>query len=356
MKIAQMGGGQAAGVIQTDNPTIADNYVKVKVLSSPLCTEFKHQHRDRRGGFGHEAGGQVVEVGPNVRQVSVGDFAVVMPQNSCGVCDLCKSGEHIYCRSLRNALEACNSKTGRETCAQYVIQQDWLLMKYPESMPHDHAAMACCGFGPAFNAMESMDVNAGDTVMVMGLGPVGLGAVVVALYRGATVIGVDMNEYRRNLAMEIGAAHTFDPTDEDVEDKVKAVTPGGLGVEKSVQCVPIEGVGKFMVRTTRHRGRLAFIGQGGTLDIAPLVGKGLRLYGCWHWNHVLQTERMLATIAGSADRIEKMITHRFPIDRIAEAIALQESGECGKVVIHPWEGVTNENRCNHRQAIVCVGR
>jgi L-iditol 2-dehydrogenase len=92
-----------------------------------------------------------------------------------------------------------------------------------------------------------------------------------------------------------------------------------------------------MVRVTRHRGRLAFIGQGGSLDIAPLVGKGLRLYGCWHWNHLQQSERMLATIAGSAERINKMITHTFPLSGIAEAFALQNAGECGKIVLHPWE-------------------
>jgi L-iditol 2-dehydrogenase len=229
MRIAEMGGGKPAGVGEAPDPVVADNYAKVKVLSSPLCTEFKHEERERRGCFGHEGGGEVVEIGPNVRHVAVGDRVVIMPQNSCGVCDLCKSGEHIYCRSPRKALEICNSKTGRETAAQYVIQQDWLLMKYPESIPDDHAAMACCGFGPAFNAMESMEVNAGDTVLVAGLGPVGLGAVTVALYRGATVIGVDMNLYRRKLAEDIGAAHTFDPTEDDVDEKVKSRHAGRVG-------------------------------------------------------------------------------------------------------------------------------
>ncbi len=336
MQIAVMGGGEA-GVEEVADPKIADNYAKIKVLSVPLCTEFKGQDRGHRGGFGHEAGGEVVEVGPNVRHVAVGDRVVVMPQNSCGMCDLCLSGEHIYCRTPRKALEICGSETGREMTAQYVIQQDWLLFKYPESIPHDHASMACCGFGPAFNAMQSMEVSSGDTVLVAGLGPVGLGAVTVALYRGATVIGVDTSEYRRKLAEEIGASHTFSPEAEDVVGKVKAVTPGGAGAQKSVQCTRVEGVGRFLVEATRHRGRIAFIGQGGTLDIGPLVGKGLRLYGCWHWNHFLDGERMLATIAGSADRIEKMITHTFPMSRVADAFALQVSGECGKVMVHPWE-------------------
>jgi len=337
MKLAEMGGNREAGVVEVPDPLVADNYVKVKVLSAPLCTEFKHRERDRRGGFGHEAAGEVVETGPHVRSVSTGDRVVVMPQNACGLCDLFLSGEHIYCGVRRDALKICGSETGRETTAQYVIQQDWLLMRYPETIPHDHAAMACCGFGPAFNAMESMEVCAGDTVLVAGLGPVGLGDVIIALQRGAMVVGVDMSEYRRRLAEELGAHHTFSPEDDSVHGLVKGVTPGGVGVEKSVQCCKAEGVSEFLVRVTRSRGRIAFVGQAGMAPVPRVVGKGLRLYGCWHWNHVLHAERMLATIAGSSDRIDKMITHTFPIDRIAEAITLQQTGQCGKVIIHPWE-------------------
>lgn len=336
MKQAERGGGRETGVAEVADPVVADNYAKVKVWAAPLCTEFKGSGGDHRHPFGHEAAGEVVAVGPNVRFVGIGDRVVIMPQNSCGICDLCQSGDHIYCRSRRDALAICGSATGRATVAQYVIQQDWLLVPIPAGISYDHGSMACCGFGPAFNAMESMQVSAGDTVLVAGLGPVGLGAVTVALFRGATVLGVDSSEYRRDLAKEIGAHAVFSPDDEDVVEQVVSATPGGLGVQHSVQCTRAEGVGKFLVKVTRSRGRIAFIGQGGTLDIPPIVGKGLRLYGCWHWNHQNQAERMMATIAGSAERIDKMITHTFPIDRVAEAIALQQTGQCGKVIVHPW--------------------
>lgn len=337
MKLAVMGGKEAAGVAEVSDPLIADNYAKVKVFSAPLCTEFQHRERANRSGFGHEAAGEVVEIGPKVRSVAVGDRVVIMPQDSCGICDLCMSGEHIYCRHPRKALEICGSETGRATAAQYVIQQDWLLMPFPGEMPYDHAGMACCGFGPAFNAMESMEVCAGDTVLVSGLGPVGLGAVTVALFRGAHVIGLDSNAYRRDLAKQIGASFAFNPLDEDAREQVMAATPGGLGVPKCVQATRAEPAAGFIMSVVRHRGRVAFIGQGGSVAVPTMVGKGLRLYGCWHWNHQNGSERMLATIAGSAERIEKLITHTFPIGRIAEAFDVQVAGQCGKVIIHPWE-------------------
>lgn len=337
MKQAEMGGGKEAGVAEVADPKIADNFAKVKVLSAPLCTEFTALGRYRRGGFGHEAAGEVVEIGPKVRSVAVGDRVVVMPQNSCGICDLCLSGEHIYCRSPRKALEVCKCETGNLTTAQYLIKQDWLLLKIPDEMSYDHASMACCGFGPAFNAMQSMEVSTGDTVLVSGLGPVGLGAVTVALCRGARVIGLDTNKYRRDLAEQLGAAATVNPLDEDAKDQVLAVTPGGLGAHKAVQCTRVEGAGQFLVQTTRHRGRIAFIGQGGTLEIGSIVNKGLRIYGCWHWNHYKDAERMLSTISGSAERLDQMITHTFPMSQIQKAFEVQVSGECGKVIVHPWE-------------------
>ncbi len=315
-----MGGGQPESVAVVADPVIADNFALVKVHSAPLCTEFKHRQRERRGGFGHEAAGEVVAVGPKAQAVGVGDRVVVMPQNGCGVCELCRSGEHIHCQSPRK------TTTGRETVAEYVIQQDWLLVPIPADISYDHAAMACCGFGPGFNAMESMEVTAGDTVLISGLGPVGLGAMAVALYRGARVIGVDPSPYRRELAQQLGAAAVFDPTETI-----------GQTFQYGVHVTRLDEAAKALQQLIQPRGKIAYIGQGGTIDIPAVVGKGLRLFGCWHWNHLKHTDEMMATIRGSARRIDQLITHRFSMDRIQEAIEVQVAGNCGKVVIHPWE-------------------
>lgn len=335
MKLAHMGAGVDAGVVEVPDPRIADNYALVKVFSAPLCTEFKFLSRPRRGGLGHEAAGEVVAVGPNARTVKVGDRVAVMPQSACGKCDLCLSGEHIYCQSPRDALGICNSETGREMVGQYVIQQDWLLMPFPDSIPHDHAAMACCGFGPGFNAMQSMSVTKDDLVLVSGLGPVGLGAAAVALHRGARVWGLEINDHRIALARRIGMEMIFDPRNESVKDQILAAT-AGRGVPKSVDTTRLETSARLLVTVASRRGQIGFIGQGGTIEVAPLVGKGLTVHGCWHWNHLRDADLMIQTIAGSAARIETIITHRFSIDRIHEAMQLQVGGACGKVIIHPW--------------------
>lgn len=336
MKIAHMGGDEAIGVAEVADPVIADNYAKVKVFSAPLCTEFKYRERERRNGFGHEAAGEVVAIGPKVRSVAVGDRVVVMPQDSCGICDLCLSGDHIFCASPRKALDICGSETGRETTAQYLIQQDWLLVPIPDDIAYDHAVMACCGFGPAFNAMQSMEVSAGDTVVVSGLGPVGLGAVTVALFRGARVIGLDVNPYRRDIAAKLGAALVLNPADADIREQVMTATEDGKGVPKAIDTSAVPAAAELLMEVARRRGQVVFVAGGVPIDTGKIIWKGLRVYGCWHWNHLTDAERMMATIRGSGERIDTLTTHTYSMDRVAEAIALQVSGQCGKVIIHPW--------------------
>ena len=84
------------GLEDIDDPQVAQNYAKIKIHSAPLCTEF-HQFLDgnTRPLGGHEAAGEVVDIGPSVNMVKPGDRVVVMPQSGCGVCDLCTSGDHI---------------------------------------------------------------------------------------------------------------------------------------------------------------------------------------------------------------------------------------------------------------------
>ena len=94
--------------------------------------------------------------------------------------------------------------------AQYLLKQDWMLLPIPDDMSYEHAAMACCGLGPTFGAFQTMGVDRYDTVLITGLGPVGLGGVINAVYRGARVIGVDANRYRAKLALELGASAVID--------------------------------------------------------------------------------------------------------------------------------------------------
>ena len=325
------------GLENIDDPQVAQNYAKIKIHSAPLCTEF-HQFLDgnTRPLGGHEAAGEVVDIGPSVNMVKPGDRVVVMPQSGCGVCDLCTSGDHIYCQNKKDPKAICDNETGTATYAQYCVQQDWLLVPIPDDLSYDHASMACCGMGPGFNAMQTMQVMPTDTVLISGLGPVGLGTAAIALYRGARVLGLEMNTYRIDLAQEMGVEAVIDPTSDNALEEIMDLTDG-KGAAKSVECSSVDTAPDFLVKAAARRGQIASPGWGGPMNAREINAKGLTVHGCWHWNHQRDTQAMMATIRGARSLLEKMISHTFPFSRVQQALETRASNQCGKLVLHPWE-------------------
>ncbi len=269
-------------------------------------------------------------------QVAVGDRVIVMPLYGCGKCRLCLSGEHIHCEHAVDPCQFCGSETGRATYAQFCIKQDWLLVPIPADISYDHASMACCGLGPTFNAMQQMAVNALDTVLVSGLGAVGLGAVVNARCRGARVIALESNEYRASLAMKLGVEAVVDPRDEHRLERILELT-GGCGADKSVETSSADTAPAFLIQATRRKGQISSVGWGGPMMAWDIVGKGLTIHGAWHWNHFRDTQAMLQTIRQSRAMLDQVITHTFPMREVKKAWELQMTGACGKIILHPWD-------------------
>jgi L-iditol 2-dehydrogenase len=337
MKVAAITGKRQAALVDVPDPKAAEDFVVVKVHVAPMCTEYK-AYRDGRetDRLGHEAAGEVVEVA-QPGKVKVGDRVVVMPQYPCGRCALCLAGEYIHCQQCVSPHAICGCQTGTATYAQYVLKQDWLLLPIPDGMSYEHASMACCGLGPTFGAMQRMDVGAFDTVLITGMGPVGLGGVVNAVFRGARVIAVEPHEHRRRLARDLGAVATIDPADENALRQVLDLT-GGLGADKAVDCAGAAQAQRLLIDAARRRGQVAFVGEAGDLTLGvshDLIRKGLTLHGVWHWN-LTDAPRMMQMIAACGGLLDRQITHTFPLERVADAWELQLTGECGKVILHPW--------------------
>ena len=79
------------------------------------------------------------------------------------------------------------------------------------------------------------------------------------------------------------------------------------------------------------------MGWGGPVNASKIVGRGLTLHGAWHWNHLRDVDNMIATIRGSREMLDKIITHHFPMSKVRDAWELQLIGKNGKVILHPWE-------------------
>lgn len=340
MRLATITGVKQAAVIEVPDPKPRENWAVVKVMAAPMCTEFK---TFIKGGFpgrgqGHEAAGEVVAVAQPCR-VKPGDRVVVQPSFPCGRCATCDRGEFIHCQNGYDFAAVHGNDSGKFTLGQYVLQQDWLLSPIPEDIDYDRASLAVCALGPTFGACEKMNVGAFDTVLITGLGPVGLGGVVNARYRGARVIGVDSQPYRQRLALELGAELVIDPTDEQALAKVLKAT-GGAGVSRTIDTSGVQAAHRLCLEATGRFGQVTLVGQSNAesafIASKHLIQKDLTLRGAWHYR-LGDYPRVMEVIRKSPVAAQ-LITHRFPIADIQKAWDVQSSGECGKIVLHPWEG------------------
>ena len=335
MKVVAITGIRQCALVERPDPVIKDNYVLIRIEAAPMCTEVSaYRNGHESDALGHEAAGTVVEVAKPGR-VRIGDRVVVMPQNGCGQCDLCLAGEHIRCQTPRNPFQECGTETGRATYAQYCMQQDWLLYPVPDDISIEHASMACCGLGPTFNAVNKMNVTPLDTVLISGLGAVGLGGVVNARVRGARVIGLESNPWRANLAKQLGAEVVIDPTDPHALEHVLDLTQG-KGSDKSIEASSADSAPSFLVRATKINGEITTVGWGGPVLARDLLARGITFRGAWHWNHLVDGDSMRRTLRASRDLLDILITHRLPMSRVQDAWELQMKGECGKIVLDPW--------------------
>lgn len=337
MKQAAIVGPRQAALIDTPDLEPFDNWAVVKVHAAPMCTEYKSFLRGEPSSvLGHEAAGEVVAVAQPGR-VQVGDRVVVMPQYGCGACPLCVSGDFIHCQNGASLGLNLAERPGRSTYAQYLLKQDWLLPKIPEGVSYQRASLACCGLGPSFGAMQRMEVGPFDTILITGLGPVGLGAVINARFRGARVLAVESIPSRAERARQMGAEVVLHPGDGENLARILELT-GGRGVDCALDCSGNVHAQRLCIDATRRRGRLCFIGEAS--DDLPIqasrdfIRKGLTLMGSWHYN-LVDFPRVMQVIQESP-LVEQLISHTFPMSRIQEALTCSASGDAAKIILDPW--------------------
>lgn len=339
MQQAAVVGERQGAIIDVPDPKAKADWVVVKVQTAPMCTEYKTFLQDNRVEYlGHEAAGEVVEVAQPGR-VRVGDRVVVMPMAACGKCALCLAGEYIHCQNVIDFAAFHGSRAGSATYAQYLLKADWLLVPIPDDVSYDHGALACCGLGPTFGAMQRVGINTYDTVLITGLGPVGLGGVINGVYRGARVIGVESHPWRAQKALELGAAAVIDPTDPDALKQILALTDG-LGVDHAIDCSGVVAAHRLCIDGTRRKGTVSFVGESGAdtpVRISPdMIRKGLTLIGSWHYN-LKDTPRIMQMIRQLGPQLDQLISHRFPLSQVQQAWELQLTGASAKVLLKPWE-------------------
>jgi len=337
MKKVVILGERQVGLIDAPDPYPIEDWVVVKVEASALCTEYKSYLTGRELQLGgHEGVGEVVAIA-QPGSVKIGDRVVIWPQIPCGKCALCNSGNYVYCENSADFEKLMGNKNGLGTFAQYVLKPSWLLPHIPDNMSYEHATMAIDGIGASFGAFQAIDINAFDTLLVTGLGPVGLGAVVNARFRGTRVIGVEPVQWRREQAVKMGAEVVFDPGAPDLVEKIRSLTEG-KGVSCALDCSGKVQSQRLCIDATRRKGRVAFVGETNdilSIQISPdMIRKGLTLVGSWLYN-MADYPKVIQVIQESP-LIDLLVSHVMPMSQIQQGFELLASGQCAKVVVDPW--------------------
>jgi threonine dehydrogenase-like Zn-dependent dehydrogenase len=277
---------------------------------------------------GHEACGVVEELGPGVRHIREGDRVIVYHTRGCGRCKYCRSGFPIHC-----ALKKAYGFDIDGGFADLIVADDSDCIALPKELDFVDGAYCACAAGTAYKASKRVGIRGLDTIALFGLGPVGLAGVLIGKAMGATVIGVEINEYRLTLAKKAGADHVINSNVDDPVKRIMELTNGeGADVAIDYSANPIAR--SKALDCTKIWGRMAFVGEGGKVTIEPsmqIIHKQLNVYGSFVFS-TAELQELLATLVRYRLRLNEFVTHRCSIEDAPEALRLFDKGESGKVV------------------------
>ncbi len=335
--------GQVRVEEKPDPEVSAADQAVVQVEASGICGSDLHIFHGRvpvEPGFtiGHEFVGTVLAAGPDVERVAVGDRVLGCFHTACATCVPCLRGDYHRCDNGQTFGHGAHlgDLQGAQAEQLLVPRANLTLRRVPDGMSDEVALFAGDVMGTGYHAVAHAGMRSGDTVAVLGLGPVGLCAVQAALAGGATeVFAIDSVTQRLAMAGEFGAT-PIHLTEEEPKRVVRAATEK-RGVDVVVDAVGDPGPLAMAVSLARDAGTVsgigAYAGKGEVpLGLAWLKGLTLRLGLA---NVIAHVDRVLALIeAGKLDP-SPLVTHHMKLDEAAEAYELYDQREALKIVLTP---------------------
>lgn len=342
MKAAYLPGNSTVVLKDVEIPKPGYGEVLIKMKSSTICgSDIRAIYREHTGkgaeGYqnkicGHEPCGQIVECGEGLRRFKKGDRVIVYHISGCGVCNDCRRGYMISCTSPYRKAYGWQRDGGM---AEYLLAEEKDLVLLPDSLTYTDGAQIACGFGTVYEGLEKIGICGNDSVLVVGLGPVGLAAAMLAKAMGANkVIGADTVPERMTIAKEKNLCDEVVMSDGNALDKIRELT-GGNSVERAVDCSGNTYGRQLAIRGARKWGKIVFIGEGGTVEFNPspdIIHEQKTIYGSWVTN-IWRMEELVERIVRWGIHPEDLVTNRFPIEKASEAYALMAEGKCGKVAV-----------------------
>ncbi|XP_031102772.1 8-hydroxygeraniol oxidoreductase-like [Ipomoea triloba] len=349
--------------IQVDPPKSSE--VRIKMLFSSVC----HTDILSHNGFpiplfprvlGHEGVGTIESVGDNVRDLKEGDLVVTVYVAECKECLNCKSGKSNLCFKYPLPL-SCLMADGTSrisirgqtlyhtfscaTWSEYAVCDANYVVKIDPRIPLPHASLLSCGFTSGFGAPSRIaGIEKGSTVVVFGLGTVGLGVVAGARDQGAAkIIGIDINDFKREKGKAFGMTDFINPknSEKTVSELVKDVTEG-LGADYGFECTGVASLLNEAIDATKvGSGTVVAIGAGAggekswDISIASVLLCGRTFKGS-----IFGGVRVKSDFPSIVDKcirkevqLEELLTHEISLEETPSAFELLKQPDCVKVVI-----------------------
>lgn len=351
--VARTGNGEPA-VEQVRLPVTGAGQVRIRIGAAGIC----HSDLSMVNGtltppmplvLGHEAAGVVAEVGAGVTRVEVGAQVVLNWSPACRRCWFCSHGEPWLCESSPGAATPggtdadgipLHNTLGLGALAAEVVVAENAVIPVPAELPFAEAALLGCAVLTGVGAVRNTArVSAGASVLVIGLGGVGLSVLLGARAAGAgPIVAVDVSEAKREIALAAGATHYL-VSDDTLSKAVRALT-GGRGVDHAFECVGRSATMRAAWRATRRGGQVTVIGMGAKDDLLSLSALDIfssarvlrsSVYGSADPDREIP-QLARAVLDGALD-LGPLITHRIGLTDAPEAFARMARGEGARSVV-----------------------
>ncbi len=333
--------GPGAELLTVDIPAIGPRDVLVRVLATSICGTDHHIHiwndwaRQRIKPpiiMGHEFCGEVVETGDRVTSIKVGDMVSAETHIVCGRCPLCLTGKGHVCHNTRILGVDTNG-----TFAEYVAIPETNAWLNHRDTPLELASIQE-PLGNAVHTILSAEI-AGRTVAITGCGAIGLMAIGVAKAAGAAAVyATEINPYRSQLALKMGADRVFNPAREDVVRAILEETEG-YGVDVVAEMSGHSNAVQQAFDIVKPGGTVSLLGLPAKpveLDLSEkLIFKGVTVKGITGREMYDTWFRVKGMLVSGNLNIEPVITHKFSLEEYAKGMELMDTGNCGKVILYP---------------------
>ena len=322
-------------------PEVGPNDVRIRIRSTAICgtdihifnwDEWAQETVPVPLTIGHEFAGEIVEVGSQVTGLTIGQRVSGEGHLTCGYCRNCRAGKRHLCR---NTLGVGTTRPG--AFAEYLVIPAGNAFPLPDSISDDVASFLD-PLGNAAHTALSFDL-VGEDVLITGAGPIGCLASAISRHVGARYIVItDVNDYRLDLAMQMGATRAINVTRTSIPDTISEL--GMLeGIDVGMEMSGSGQAFRDLLDAMNHGGRVAILGippNHVPINWNEVIFKGLVLKGVYG-REMFETWYKMTSMLQSGLDVSPVLTHHFPVADYEKAFEVVRAGQCGKVVLD-WVG------------------